>query len=168
MEKHVIILNGASSSGKTTLSRVLQDLIMKKRSELYKTVSIDEYLKMSVNDAIYEDDVYDISPVLTEAARQALSVCGGVIIDHVITSKRIFDQLAGAFKECDIKLIHVTCPRKILVMREKARGNRSPGSAEASDAYLFPKDGYDLTVDTHAMSAAECAERIFQCVFCSR
>ena len=46
-----------------------------------------------------------------------------------------------------------------------ARGNRCPGSAAASDEYLFPKDGYDLTVDTHVMSSAECAEQIFQCVF---
>lgn len=164
MKKQVIVLNGASSSGKSTLACILQDLIRKRHGDLYGIVSIDDFLKMSVNDVIYEDDVYEVSPALTEAASKALMISGGVIIDHVITSRRIFDQLTDAFKACDLRLIHVTCPRDILLERERERGNRCPGSAEASDEYLYPKDGYDLTVDTHAMSGAECAERIFQCL----
>ncbi|MBR5114329.1 MAG: AAA family ATPase [Oscillospiraceae bacterium] len=165
MEQFIILLNGPSSSGKSTLSHILRKLILKKRGDLYEIVSIDDYLNMSSHEAIYEDDVFEISPALLEAASRALRSCGGVIIDHVITSKRIFDQLTDAFHACNMKLIRVTCPREILKTREAARGNRCPGSAEASDAYLFPKDGYDLTVDTHAMSAEECAERIFESIF---
>lgn len=88
-----------------------------------------------------------------------------MIIDHVITSRRIFRQLINSFGDGNTKLIRVTCPREILQAREAARRNRCPGPAQASDEYLFPKDGYDLTVDTHVISAAECAEQIFQCAF---
>ena len=165
MEQSVIILNGPSSSGKSTLARALRNLIRKKSGYLYEIVSIDDFLKMSVDEAIYEDDVFEISPALIEAALGALRTGSGVIIDHVITSKRIFDGLAESLGDCNMKFIHVTCPREILQAREAERRDRCLGSAEASDEYLFPKDGYDLTVDTHAMSTEECAEQIFTSFF---
>ena len=49
--------------------------------------------------------------------------------------------------------------------RERKRGDRYVGSAEASYRCLYPKDGYDLTVDTGAASAADCAGAIFRRVF---
>ena len=147
------------------LARTLQELILKKRGEAYEIVSIDDFLKMSAHKTIYEDDVFGVSPALIEAASRALRTGSGVIIDLVITSKRIFDQLIDAFHDCSRKLIRVTCPREVLKAREAARGNRCSGSAEASDAFLFPKDGYDLRVDTHAAFATECAERIFEFIF---
>ena len=97
MEKQVILLNGPSSSGKSTLAACLQRLIQAKRRERY-------------------------------------------------------DRLW---------MIRVSCPPEVLREREAARGNRCPGSAEASAAYLFPKNGYDLTVDTHSMTAADNAGWIY-------
>lgn len=38
--------------------------------------------------------------------------------------------------------------------------NRCPGSAESSYEYLFPKDGYDLTVDTHTLTMVQCSLHI--------
>ena len=161
MDKHVLLLNGPSSSGKSTLAKLLKELILAKRGERYDIVSIDGFLTMNAQDAVYEEDVYNISPDLCEAAATSLETAAGVIVDHVITSKRIFDQLAHASQGCRIWKILVSCPPEVLRKRETARGNRCPGSAQASAAYLFPKDGYDLTVDTHSMSVADCAEQIF-------
>lgn len=96
MEKQIILLNGSSSAGKSTLAKALQALIEDKRKERYEIVSIDDFLKMATDDVIYEDDVYE-------------------------TSDR---------------------------------------SAEASYTYLYPKEGYDLTVDTHFMAISECVNRI--------
>ena len=56
MEKHIILLNGSSSSGKSTLAKALQALIADKRNERYEIVSIDDFLKMTIEDVIYEDD----------------------------------------------------------------------------------------------------------------
>lgn len=61
----------------------------------------------------------------------------------------------------DLYLIHVTCPLLELERREKERTNRCLGSAEASFQYLFPKEGYDLTVDTSYSTAEECSMQIF-------
>ena len=87
-----------------------------------------------------------------------------MIIDHVITSERIFRQLKEMLYAYPLYTVHVTCPLKVLTEREQARGDRCPGSAEASAKYLYPRDGYDLTVDTHKKTPREnalsIAERI--------
>ncbi len=161
MEKHIILLNGSSSSGKSTLAKALQALIEDKRNERYEIVSIDDFLKMTTEDVIYEDDVFEISGFLCEKVLQVFKGNQGVIIDHVITSERIFDQLKEMVNPNHLWLIRVTCPLEVLRKREQERKDRCLGSAEASYTYLFPKEGYDLTVDTHFMTASECANKIF-------
>ena len=119
-------------------------------------------MRLATDETIYEDDVYEISGEMCEAALSALRSASGVIIDHVITSERIYRQLGDMLAAYPIRTVHVQCPLPVLLAREQARGNRCRGSAEASYEYLFPKDGYDLTIDTHAMSTRECAQRIFE------
>ena len=160
MEKQIILLNGSSSAGKSTLAKALQALIEEKRKESYEIVSIDDFLKMATDDVIYEDDVYEISGPLCEKVMQVFSTGRGVIIDHVITSERIFEQLKEAACPHRLWMVHVTCPLEIIQKRELERKDRCPGSAEASYTYLYPKEGYDLMVDTHFMTASECANRI--------
>lgn len=164
MKKHIILLNGSSSSGKSTLAKVLQTVIADKRDERYEIVSIDDFLKMTTEDVIYEDDVFEISDALCEKVLQVLEGNQGVIIDHVITSERIFYQLTEKLSNRHLWLVHVTCPLEVLQKREQERKDRCLGSAEASYTYLFPKEGYDLTVDTHSMTAFECANQIFEMI----
>ncbi len=164
MEKYIILLNGSSSSGKSTLAKALQTVIADKRDERYEIVSIDDFLKMTAEDVIYEDDVFEISDVLCESVLQALEENQGVIIDHVITSERIFYQLTERLSCHHLWLVHVTCPLEVLQKREQERKDRCLGSAESSYTYLFPKEGYNLTVDTHSMTALECANQIFEMI----
>ena len=162
--KHIILLNGPSSSGKSTLSRTLQAQLLREGQE-YPWISIDHFLNMSTDEVIYEDDVYAICPALCQAVETALETAPGVIIDQVITSRRIFDHLCNHLAAHRIHLIRVTCPVEILRQRELARKNRCLGSAEASQIYLYPQEGYHLTVDTYAMTPQECAARIYETIF---
>ena len=59
--KKIILLNGASSSGKTTIAGVLQSMVEEKRNEKYKVISIDDFLAMNANTALNEDDIYNAS-----------------------------------------------------------------------------------------------------------
>ena len=111
-------------------------------------ISIDDFLKMSADDVIYENDVFEISHELGKAVTTAPETAPGVIVDHVITSERIYYSLTEACGAAVLKKVLVTCPAEILRQREAARGDRCVGSAEASAQYLYPKDGYDLTVDS--------------------
>lgn len=160
MSKKIILLNGPSSSGKSTLASTLQTLIKDTNGEEYAIISIDDFLEMTTNDVIYEDDVFEISSKLCDKSLEMLHLKQGIIIDHVITSNRIFKQLIESLKVYDIYLIHVTCPLHELKRREGERKNRCLGSAEASYEYLFPKEGYVLTVDTFVSSAKECSVQI--------
>lgn len=160
MKKQVILLNGPSSSGKSTLSRNLQALIAKVRGETYGIISIDDFMKLATDETIYEDDVFDISGDMCAAALDILETHPGVIIDHVITSPRIFQQLTDMLGRHTIHLVHVSCPLEVLLQREFARQNRCIGSAESSYTYLYPKEGYHLTVDTSRMTSIQCAQEI--------
>ena len=163
--KQAVLLNGPSSSGKSTLAKALQNLIEKKRSERYEVVSIDDFMKGSPNETIYEDDVYAVSGDLCEKALEVLGSGSGVIIDHVITSERIFRQLIETLSAYPLRKVNITCPPDVLRERELARGDRCPGSAEASAEFLYPKDGYELTVDTSRGTQAENALLIFETLF---
>ncbi len=161
-KKPVILLNGPSSSGKSTLAAALRMLIEAECGQRFPVVSIDDFMKLRKDETIYEDDVYEISGEMCEACLAALETHEGVIIDHVITSERIYDQLWEMLGEYRVFPVRISCPLEILERREKARGDRCLGSAKASFEYLYPKDGYELIVDTGSMTAAGCAAAILQ------
>lgn len=156
----VILLNGPSSSGKSTLARNLNQLLNEQRGEEYGIVSIDDYLQMRQGERLYEDDVYEIADQLCEDAEKVVQMGNGVIIDHVITSERIYAQFLECFKKYYLVQVHVTCPLEQLRIREKQRGDRNAGTASDSYEYLYPKEGYDIIVDTYELSSAECAMQI--------
>ncbi|WP_346917505.1 AAA family ATPase [Clostridium sp.] len=162
MKQNVILLNGPSSSGKSTLSIALQKALEYETREKYGIISIDNFLDMTIDEGIYEDDVFEISPKLCKSAVDMVSSQKNIIIDHVITSKRIFKQLIKALEFCDIYLISVTCPLQELIRREQQRKNRCLSSAEASFQYLFPQKTYDLTIDTFQTPIEECMLQIIK------
>ena len=154
---NIILLNGPSSSGKSSLSRSLKELLKEQKNLTYQIVSIDDFMKLRTDEKIYEDDVFEISSDMCDKTIEYLKNNDGVIIDHVITSERIFKQLLDRTKGFEMLKVHVACPLKELLRRESSRGNRYIGSAEASYQYLYPKRGYDLEVDTFKHSTEECA-----------
>ena len=116
---------------------------------------------MSANEPIWEDDVFAIMPHMCEDIAAALQEGKKVIIDHVITSARIYRALTDAVDGFQMKMVLVNCDVETLRRREAGRGDRCAGSAEASLQYLYPKTGYDLCVDSSEASPAAFAEVIF-------
>lgn len=117
---------------------------------------------MTVDEPIYEEAVFEISPLLCQKALSILETGQGVIIDHVITSERIYKQLIEALNEYKLIKVQTACPLNELEKRERQRKSRCVGSAKASYEYLFPKEGYDLTLNTLELSSEVCAERIVE------
>lgn len=163
MEKgKIIILNGVSSAGKTSLARAIQ----KKLSEPYFWLANDSFCDM-IPETFWDADQ-------PEAEYQALSLLGktvklfadngkNVIVDTVMITEQkhdLFKEYVHLLREYPVCFVHVTCSIPELQRREKERGDRSIGQAVGQIPMLNPQDTYDITVDTHEITIEQCANKI--------
>ena len=163
LECTMILLNGPSSAGKSTLSREMQRKLKEMGVESM-IISIDDYMQTDPKETIYEDDIYEIMPNMNRDVTEAIKQGKTIIVDHAITSERIYDSLMDAAKGGTVFTVKVICDIEVLRKREIERGDRCIGSAEASLEYLWPKEGYDLCVDNGKMTSAENAQIIIESV----
>lgn len=163
LESTMILLNGPSSAGKSTLSREMQSKLKEMGVESV-IISIDDYMQTDPKETIYEDDIYEIMPNMNRDVAEAMKQGKTIIVDHAITSERIYDSLMDAAKDGRTFTVKVICDIEVLRKREIERGDRCIGSAEASLEYLWPKEGYDLSIDNGKMSSAENAQIIIESV----
>ena len=155
----VLLLNGPSSAGKSSIARELLKLLEGEKVPA-SVVSLDDHMRLPPGEQIWEDDVFEVMPEMCWAVGQALDGGRTAIVDHVITSERIWEALAAAAAGYEMKKVLVSCDAGILREREAARGDRFPGSAEESLRYLYPKDGYDLVIDSARTDPASSARLI--------
>ena len=160
----IILLNGVSSAGKTSLSKAIQ----RKMPQPYFWLANDTFCDM-VPETFWEYDQ-------PEAEYQALSLLGktirlfsdegkNVIVDTVmITGQKhdLYQEYTKLLHGYPICFVHVTCPLPELRRREKLRGDRSIGQAESQLAILNPQDAYDIAVDTHEATIDACADRVIE------
>ncbi|MBO4879561.1 MAG: methyltransferase domain-containing protein [Clostridia bacterium] len=156
-----ILLNGPSSAGKSSVARELKKLI-EGAGGTAAIVSLDDYmgLVLEPGEQIWEDDVFEVNAPMCRDITAALERGDTVIIDHVITSRRIYDAVAAAAEGYGLCTVNVSCSLELLKAREAARGDRFIGSAEDSLRYLYPQEGYDLRIDSGSMSPAAAARLI--------
>ena len=155
----LVLLNGPSSAGKSTIVGMLREKLRLHGADPV-IISIDDYMKISTDEEIWEDDVFEIVPDMSRDIIAALRKGQWVIVDHVITSARIYEALLEAADGFPVTGILVTCSLETLRKREKERGNRFAGTAEASYRYLYPREGYDLRIDSGETGPEDAAERI--------
>ncbi len=158
--KNVVLLNGPSSAGKSTLSKALQERLGGAGFDAV-VVSIDDYMTTDPTETIYEDDIYEIMPAMCRDIEAFARQGKTVIVDHAITSERVYDAFVGAVKGQRVLTVKVTCDLAVLERRERERGDRCLGSAQASLRYLWPKEGYDLCIDNGDTPVADNVEKMW-------
>ncbi len=168
----IIIINGTSSSGKTSILRALQDIL----EEPYVEAGIDKFIWMLPHrylDRPLWDDVLGLGNQAGDLGHQlvmsmhrtaeVLSLSGmNVIIDHVLVENIWWQDCVERFSELPAYLIGVRCQLDILEEREKARKNRTLGQAHLQYDIVHGKGIYDLEVDTSTLHADDCALLIKQ------
>lgn len=160
----VILLNGASSAGKSTLARNLQ-LLLKEAAMIF---SMDDYLAMSRGkhetalDAVRESGlpfIESFHAAIAEAARKGALV----IVDHVIgESRRWIQDLLNRLDGIPRILVRVECRQDVLLERERRRTDRTPAPAHAQRQHAgihrhFP---HDFSIDTSEDAPRKCAMRL--------
>lgn len=180
----IIFLNGASSSGKSSIVKALQDLL----DDNYLHIGIDKFLGMmpektndwvgeTVKDGFYWQKVKlaDSAPAyrviagaygkqVNDAYRQCtanLAQMGlKIIVDDIINGNEELQLWKILLKSYRVIYVGVFCDDAELKRREKNRGNRKIGTAIEQYHRVHQDIDYDFTLNTTNMNALDCAMAI--------
>lgn len=182
----IIFLNGASSSGKSSIAKQLQEIL----EDGYLHIGIDTFIGLMPDKSnqlantnvtaegfywrpttlngrtIYKiakgaygvqvNDVYRTT--ITHLADSGLNV----IVDDICDGQdemRIWHEVLSGY---DCLFVGIFCDDDELERREKARGDRQLGTAIEQSFRVHQGIQYALTVDTSSQSVEQCAELIKQ------
>ncbi len=163
----VVVLNGTSSSGKTTIARAVQELAPR----VFLNFSIDNIvytLPRSALDRIEAGaDISDLRyPELVRAyyacVRQLLDLGHDLIIDNAITHRDRAELVTAAVTGHRAIMVGLHCPPDVLAERERIRGDRQIGIAVAQSDRIHLWLRYDLEIDTTRVSAHDAAQEILR------
>jgi chloramphenicol 3-O phosphotransferase len=168
----VIVLNGASSSGKSGIARCLQAVL----PEPWLALGVDTFIQtmpLSLQTSaggieIVADGQVVVGPEFRalEAAWRtgmaAMARAGArIIIDEVFLGGAGSQQrLRQALGPLEVLWVGVHCDLPVAEGREIARGDRVPGMAASQAGEVHSGVVYDLEVDTTHTEAIECARVI--------
>lgn len=161
----LVVLNGTSSSGKTTVARAFQDVA----PSVFLNFSIDSILS-ALPPSVWERIVAGLPvPDLRLASLvRAFYACTGqflgmghdLVIDHAATARYHAESLLAACEGHETLIVGIDCPISVARAREAARGDRPRGLAEQQVATIHSWLEYDLVVDTSKESPSEAAASI--------
>lgn len=149
----MIVLNGASSSGKTSIAQALQATL----DDVWLTVSVDDFVRMLPARA-----VGDLARVVRSGhkAIAALVADGHRVIYDGALGADLVAHLDDALGDVEVLHVGVRCDEPILAAREETRGDRMVGQAVLQNAAVHAGVAYDVDVDTTRASPHECARAI--------
>jgi chloramphenicol 3-O phosphotransferase len=168
----IILLNGASSSGKTSIVAALQDML----DAPFLDAGIDKFIWMLPRRYLNRPLWDEVLGLATQAgpvgqmlfsgmhhAIAALARAGNpVIADHVLVEPAWVAECAALFADLPALFVGVHCPLPVLEEREATRRDRTLGQARAQFHWVHAHALYDLEIDTSLADAAACAAQIKQ------
>lgn len=186
----VIVVNGPSSAGKSTLCRGLQDAIDRpylcvgfadfvfmSAPRYYAGADtavqeiVDEFTAVGVQMMVTSRDPLTVTarfgPVfrslvdgIAPAVRALVDAGNAVILDHVLHDEGMASSLRTSLAGLDIAMVGVTCDVAILKERERERGDRVLGRARGLVDVVHSFCDYDVMVDTGRQSPQDCVATV--------
>lgn len=154
----VILLNGASSSGKSSIGRALQRVL----PDPWFLFPVDSLGAMRSTEHVRVLDEAETEAMLRRTRRgyhravaALASVGNDVIMDYPLSEPWRLEDLLGTLEGYDVTTVDVRCDPDELDRRERARGDRPVGLARSQS--VFGHDDRDISVDTTRASPEECA-----------
>lgn len=176
----VVILNGASSSGKTTLATEFRDQ-RAVAGDFWLLTGVDDYLAKLPSewhsagqfrgalagegirfDTTAEGVTVSVGSTgrkllrayqagVRAAARAGLNV----VVDEVLIDTVSWNDWAAALRGLDATWVGVRCAIEVAEQREKVRGDRFSGLARAQTATVHRDAHYDFEIDTTAQTPSQ-------------
>lgn len=172
MPIQVIVLNGGSSSGKSSMARCLQSLL----PNPWLTLGVDDFLTamppamLKSEDGIVfgADGQITVGPGLraldaawSEGVAAMARAGAGIILDVVLLQGAAGQiRWKNVFAGLEVLWVGVQCDPLVATAREAARGDRVPGMAALQARMVHQGVVYDMEVDTTCTSPEDCARII--------
>ncbi|QDH20370.1 chloramphenicol phosphotransferase CPT family protein [Saccharibacillus brassicae] len=168
----IVLLNGTSSSGKTSLSTEL----INQKEILFHHLAIDDFFNnynqlvnsKLPNELPREIDHQAVSQIVDDSiiamyysTVKLFSEMGlNVLVDTVIDNDERFDKCLEVFAEQPTLFVGVLCSKEELTRREQIRGDRNIGLARSQFEKVYRFTEYDLEINTEELNPTECAKAI--------
>lgn len=178
---NIVLLNGTSSSGKSTLARALQNLLGQPYFHLDLDIfqqtwppgfltysdgenpaSADGLLAVFREEALVE---IRIGPAgfrhmdgMFRAVAGWASAGDNLIVDGVIYHPQILGAAVQTLHTFPVLFVGIRCPLDVAEGREQTRGNRARGGARTFHDLVHAHGIYDLEVDTSLATPSKCAQ----------
>ena len=145
----IILINGPSSSGKTTLAkhlhpRIQGPVIVYARDHFHQMLPEEFWTDADLRKAH--------GPQLFRAFHQSVAAMARtgvtVIVDHVLNQPEWPSDIAKIFSDIPTLLVGLHCPIDVLEERERARADRELGLAKSQIDIVHTSMVYDLEFDS--------------------
>lgn len=148
MSGKIILLNGASSSGKSTLARELQQRLPLP----FWHYSIDHLVSAKILPRTRIDSGEfawsGLRQQFFEGFHRSIPAFAGsgnnLLVEHIVESEDWMRRLLVTLKDFDVFYVGVHCPLEELERRERLSGNRRIGEARADYAITHTFGAYDF------------------------
>lgn len=169
-----IILNGGSSSGKTTIATCLQDILPSPWLRLSVDTLIDAMpQRLLTSEAGIEfgsdgsvrpgREFRRLEAAWMQGIATMIRAGARIIIDDVFVSGvDARNRWQAALADVSVLWVGVRCDPAVAAERERGRADRITGMATLQAQMVHAGIAYDIEVDTTATPAAECAHLIAQ------
>ena len=185
----IIFLNGSSSSGKTTVAVMLQELL----AEPFYHVGLDQFRDgmpakyrglnspkgstgqrgLNVVPINSEDQppftsiqFGDQGILMLRGMRPAMAAMAkegpNLIIDDIILEQSFLEDYLQAMEDISLYFVGVRCPAEVISEREAMRPGRFPGTAVGHMEICHAHGDYDVEIDTSSNSPEQCAKNIIR------
>lgn len=161
----LVVLNGTSSSGKTTVARAFQDAA----PSVFLNFSIDSILsalppsvlqRLVAGTPITDLRLPELVRAFYSCTGELLRIGHDLVIDHAVTARYHAELLLAACEGHDTFIVGIECTIDLAREREAARGDRRLGLADQQFETIHSWLDYDLVVDTSQQSPSEAAASI--------
>lgn len=155
----VIVLNGTSSAGKSSIARELLPIL----DEQFYLMARDDFNSMRHQRPLSDEALETVLDRMVRGFHRAVAgmaaTGNNLVVDHIMRESSWVTDFVSVVTG-DVVLVGVHCPLPELRRREYERGDRPIGLVDAQFDKAHRDLVYDLEVDTSVSSPVDCALRI--------